>query len=558
MVLVAFALTVLVFSKSEPVSWADASRMGSIQGLVEHHTLALDDTAYFYQGDKVRIGGPRSAGGHFYSHQPPMLAIVASIPYGLLYAGGRAIDSPGSYRIITIFVVGLPLLFGLVCLARLMRLAGANDRETSWLLAAASFGTLAWPYALVLNQHAPAAGLVMGALLQVQARRFVWSGVLLSLAATIDFTAAFLAVAMILPIARVGGRGAILRYGCAALPLLLLHFGINYSIVGDLKPLGLHSEGFEYPLSPFRLMSVTGGLDRTDTISLGAYAFGAFFGASGLFSHHPVLLFALATAVMGIGEQKQERVAPVGLVPSLDHALLLGSAGICLYYLLESRNYGGSAFGMRWFCVFAPSLMLLPAIWLGGRPKRRLRLLLFAPLLFWSVAAAGVGVVQPWAKFPYRWASSPAGIAAANRGEHFSTCEHWLRHLARIATFEPAFTEHTFAQEHLWLIDDHRNAYLYRKSWQSEEEYRAALEIGLATLERIVQLLDEEEIESASRPWGHYWLARFHRQLGDSEAAERELATTLSLRPDFYRDPFFEPKRERRKRKRLRQKPGWR
>ena len=50
-VLTLFALSVLVFTKSEPASWADTSRMGSIQAIVEHGTLALDDTVYLHQGE---------------------------------------------------------------------------------------------------------------------------------------------------------------------------------------------------------------------------------------------------------------------------------------------------------------------------------------------------------------------------------------------------------------------------------------------------------------------------------------------------------------------------
>jgi hypothetical protein len=220
-----------------------------------------------------------------------------------------------------------------------------------------------------------------------------------------------------LPIARAGGIRAIFAYGAAALPVLLLHFSINYAIAGDLVPLGLHTEAFEYAGSPFLLMDLTGGLHHGVAISLGSYVFGALFGASGLFSHHPVLLFALVTGVLTLFDQRGSRrhapensdePAAPGLMPSIDHALLLGSVGICLFYLTQSRNFGGDAFGMRWFCVFAPALMLLAAAWLGRHPKRRLALWLFAPLLLWSVSAAALGAAQPWTKITYRWGRTQA------------------------------------------------------------------------------------------------------------------------------------------------------
>jgi hypothetical protein len=542
-VLALFALVVLAFAKSAPLSWSDASRMGSIQALVEYGSLALDETDYFHQGDKVRVGGPRASGGHYYSHQPPMLALLAAVPYGLLHTFGREIDSPGTYRLITIVVVGLPLLLGFVSLARLMRLAGASSEQVTWFLTAAAFGSLALPYALVLNQHGAAAGLVMCALLQMQRRRYVHVGVLLSLAVTIDFTAVFFALAMLLPMARAGGLRAILTYGCAALPLLLLHFGINYAMVGDLKPLSLHSEAFEYPMSPFMLMSLTGILDEGTSRSLAAYSYGALFGASGLFSHHPVLLFAVGMGVAALIEEGLRRARgerdPARLTPSLDHSVLLASIGICLYYILESDNYGGGAFGMRWFCVFAPSLMLLCAVWLGRKSERRLRPAFFLPLLLWSVGAAGLGAAQPWLKIEYRWQDSERGKRALSRGETLDPLDHWAGQLRRMGALDPVWTEERLAGLHMELINKHRIAYLPRLPEESDEEYRARLEIGLAKLERAVAILDEEESPSLSRPWGHYWLAEFYRRLGRVDEARREVKTTLALSQNFEETPFF-------------------
>lgn len=542
-VLVFFALVVLVFTKSTPLSLSDASRMGSIQALVEHGGLALDETDYFYQGDKVRVGGSRASGGHYYSHQPPMLALVAAVPYGLLHAFGREIDSPGTYRFITVVVVGLPLLLGFVSLARLMRLAGASSEQVTWLLSAAAFGSLALPYALVLNQHGTAAGLVMCALLQMQRRRYAYVGVLLSLAATIDFTAVFFALAMLLPMARAGALRAIVSYGCAALPLLLLHFGINYAIVGDLKPLSLHTEGFEYPMSPFMLLSLTGSLDEGTSRSLAAYGYGALFGGSGLFSHHPVLLFAVGAGVAAFIEEARQRArgerGPARLTPSLDHSVLLASIGICLYYILESDNYGGRAFGMRWFCVFAPSLMLLCAVWLGRKSERRLRPAVFLALLLWSAGAAALGAAQPWMKIAYRWQDTEEGRQALRRGETVSPLDHWARQLWRMGSLDPVWSEERFARTFMELIDRHRKAYLPRLPGESNEEYRARLKVGLAKLERAVAMLDEAESPSLSRPWGHYWLAGFYRRLGRVDEARREMRTTVALSQHFSEMPFF-------------------
>ena len=239
-----------------------------------------------------------------------MLALLGAAPYSLLHALGREIDDPGTYEIITLCVVGLPLLLGLLCLGRLMRVAGASTRDTAWLLAAAAFGTLVLPYSLVLNQHGAAAGFVIAALLQVQRGRYTWAGALLGLATAVDLTALFFGLAVLLPVARAGALTGVVRYGVGALPALVAHFGINHAIVGDFMPLGLHFEAFQYAQSPFLLMELTADVDSGGPMSLLSYAWGATFGASGLFSHHPVLLLAVTAGSLERDPRRRAGAAP--------------------------------------------------------------------------------------------------------------------------------------------------------------------------------------------------------------------------------------------------------
>ena len=65
LVLALLALLFLGLTKDHPNSWADGSRLGTIQALVESGSLALDDTDYFWQGDKVWIGDESFREGHF-------------------------------------------------------------------------------------------------------------------------------------------------------------------------------------------------------------------------------------------------------------------------------------------------------------------------------------------------------------------------------------------------------------------------------------------------------------------------------------------------------------
>jgi hypothetical protein len=522
-VLFAFALVLLAFTKSRPLSWADASRLGTIQAITESHSLALDDTSYLWQGDKVQIGD------HFYSHQPPMMALLGAIPYGILHAAGRSIDDPGTYRILTLTLVGLPLLLGLAALGRLMRRFGASEGQAALLLAAAAFGTLVLPYSLVLNQHGLAAGLVLLAAEAVVTRHAARAGLLLALATTSDLTAVFFALAMVVPLIwhededeRRFDPGALIPYALAALPVLALHFGINRAIVGDFRPLGLHKEGFDYPLSPFVLMNLTGGGDTGPAGSALAYAKGALFGESGLFSLSPLILFALFFWVRAWGRR---------LARPLTVATLLGALGITVFYLSTSRNFGGSSFGMRWFCVFAPLLFVLPAAGLRTSSKRWL--FAFVPLFLWSGATSLLGAAQPWAKFHFRYQDSPEGIVAMPGDPTPSGLDYWRSEWRRINDLDQVFTEGRMDALYQKLLDQHRKLYLRPLPGVGEEARRAWISTGLIKLQHAVDLLDRVNSKVAARAVGHFWLGKFHAALGERQPSRREYEITLGLAPNF-------------------------
>ena len=524
-VLAAFALALLLLTKEAPVSWADASRLGTIQALVETGSLELtEDNAFFWQGDKLLLDG------RFYSHQPPMLALAGALPYGLFRALGGAITDPWVYRGLTLTLVGLPLLLGLGAMARLLRRHGAGPGWTAALVAAAAFGTLALPYALVLNQHGAAAGLVLLAIGAVDRDRPMDAGLLLALATTVDLTAVFLALGLAVPLvwrASASGTGALrldrlVPYGLGALPVLALHFGVTHAVSGGLLPLGLRTEGFVYPLSPFLFMSLTGGGEAGPDGSGLAYATGALFGQSGLFSHHPVLLWAL---VVGAAALTVPRARPLAL------GLLLGSAGIAAYYLTQSRNFGGSSFGMRWFTVFAPALLVLPGLAVGA--GRRPGPLTFAGLALWSALAAGLGAAQPWAKFHYRYEDSPRGLVARPEDPRPSRVAHWKDEWRRVTTLEGDFTRKGFDDLYQKLMDQHQRLYLGDYPGVPEDELRAWVLDGLSTLQHAVDLLDRDNATAASRTVGHFWLGRFHQRLGDRSAARRSYETALALDPGY-------------------------
>jgi hypothetical protein len=544
-VLALVALAMVLGTRTRPGSWADASRLATIESLVERGTLAIDGSSYFWQGDKVHFPP------HYYSHQPPLLALLGALPYAALHAAGATIaelepavsadglatlaqpwwNGPWAYRVLNWCLVGAPVWFGLWALQRLLLAAGSGPRSAALLTAAAYFATPLWPWSLVLNQHGPAAGLGLLALLALQRRRAATAGTLLALAATIDLSAVFPAAAGLWPVARGGGARAVLRYALGALPVLCLHGAVNLAVAGDLVPFGMHAEAFRYPMSPFLLMSLTGVTQELFGLERAVYVFGATFGASGLFSHHPLLLLC-AGAGLALPFLRR-RDGPPELAPGLLTAVALGSVGVLLYYLFQSNNYGGSAFGMRWFAVFAPSWLLFAGVAAVRSPalRRPLPRGLFFAATALSVAGSALGAVNPWAKFHYRWQDSPAGRVAERDTPRPTLREHWTAEWARIRQREPINAQ-WYDQTYARLLDQHRRLYLRETPWLDAAGREAWLRQGLTILHGVVDPLDSDRSRSYSRVMGHYWLGKFHAELGDRAAAEREYHTCLALHPD--------------------------
>lgn len=529
-VLALVALILALFTKDGPGSWADATRLASIESLAERGTLAIDDSTYFWQGDKVYFEP------HYYSHQPPMMAMVGALPYWVLQQLGLAIDDPWTYRLLTWLLVGLPTLLGLWALSRLMAAAGCPAPWSAFLVGTVGLATLVLPYGLVLNQHGAAAGLVALAFLAVHRGRWATAGFALALATTCDLTAVFASLGCLWPVMRSAGPSGIVRYGLGALPVLALHFSVNYSIAGDFVPFGMHDEAFRYPLSPFMFMSLTGVDEGRFEGQRPTYLFGALFGHSGLFSHHPLLLLSVAAALVLPFGRREDGSVP-RLAPGILPAAAFTATAIAGYYLFQSNNFGGSSFGMRWFTVFVPLLALFPAEFIARRSRtdRPLRAgavsgSLIGLGLLVSTAAAGLGAVNPWAKFHYRWADSPEGLTALPGEDQPTPLEHWKAEWHRIQQVEP-LTRQWYDQKFARLMDQHRRAYLRPLPGISTAEREAWIRRGLGDLHAVVDLMDRADIREYSRVMGHFWLGKFYAALEDPISAEREYRQALYLSP---------------------------
>ncbi|MHC4377900.1 MAG: hypothetical protein ACYS26_14975 [Planctomycetota bacterium] len=527
--LLAVAVVLLLFTKDGPGSWADGSRLATIQAIAEQGVLHIDDTEYFWQGDKVWFEP------HYYSHQPPMLALIGALPYALLHhVLGLSITDPWSYRAITWVCVGLPLLGGLWSLARLSRRAGMTDGTAALLLLAIFGASHVLPYALVLNQHGAAAGWVVFALWLVVQRRTALAGFVLALATTIDLTAVFFALAVLIPVIAQGKR-AFAGYAAGAVPILALHFSINLGVAGDLRPFGLHLEAFEYPMSPFMLMNLTGSNAGDAAGSLATYAQWALIGRSGVFSHHPWLLLLLAAAIAAVLRPSAARLGrPLGW------AALLGSFGVLGYYLLQSRNLGGSSFGMRWFTVFMPALAIGAAGWLGGVARRPGPFLgtLLALLLAVSTGTAVLGAKNPWMKFHWRYEHSPQGMVHDPAEPKPSPAEHLRKEWKRLALREP-INRNEYDLTFIAILGQYGKLYLGRAERMAPGADRDTwLQQGIdklleATLE-MDRGRDAGTLRGVQTPMhAHFWLGKLYAAQGDLLEARRHYLAAKEIAPTW-------------------------
>ena len=98
-----FSLLFALNTKTHVSSWSDASRLATIQSIVEDCSFAIDHSIFIAQGDKYYYKG------HFYSDKPPLLAISAVPLYFILYNLGLTFEShPGLvYYLITLITIGL-------------------------------------------------------------------------------------------------------------------------------------------------------------------------------------------------------------------------------------------------------------------------------------------------------------------------------------------------------------------------------------------------------------------------------------------------------------------
>lgn len=380
-----------LFTKTAPGGANDASRMDEIEAIVEHHTLAIDHPA-FRTEDRYRYKG------RFYSDKPPVEALLAAPVYAVVHAFGFRFSHHDRlpYYLTTLLFVGLLSALALMAFRRIAIKSFAASAEWADLVTLmAGTATLWLPYSTVFNNHTVSGAFILlgvtPLLLPKSAgpRDAVLAGVLLSLAGAIDFTCFLFLPFVLVMFARRSATTAFI-FAVACMPLTASYLVLNVLTSGSLLPPAMNAPLWAYPGSEFDPKTLSGLATHGGISDFAVYSLHMLVGKRGLIPHSPILMCSLAGLYLLLRDRTvfQRRA---------EFAWLLAACLVFMgLYLFRSTNYGGWAFGVRWFAT--PILILcLPLICLETRLRSspNLRRLLFGIAVL-SILISALGTVAPW------------------------------------------------------------------------------------------------------------------------------------------------------------------
>ena len=364
-----FVLALL--TKTDPQSAHEFSRLGTVESLVERGTYQLDDSTFINTVDKIYRDG------HFYSHQPPLLATLETPVYWLLQLPGTRFNNRGRFVMVHAFSLltnGVAFALTVLVFARILALAGVPPARRQWLAVLLPAGTWLLPYALVTNNHGISGLLV--ALLSYLLLLIEWHGVTerralavggcLGLLAAIELLpiVSFAPLALVYLIARRDLSARAWSYAAAGfLAPLLAHSILNMRITADVIPAGFHHELFNYPGSVFDGSSLTGGFKHGSWREVAAYGWASLFAGKGFFTLAPLVLLGAVAAVASWSWWRRARGPQMVL---LGGALLSLAAAV-----LTTNNYGGEAVGFRHGTYVIPALLTMLLPWIAGERWQR-------------------------------------------------------------------------------------------------------------------------------------------------------------------------------------------
>jgi hypothetical protein len=372
-------------------SWNDASRMATVQSLVEHYTFKIDQSVFVNSGDKVFVNG------HFYSDKPVVPSVLGAVVYWPLFHLGFTLDYGWNfaYWLITLLIVKGFWLMGLLAFYGSLSLTSLESGKRFCLTAALGVASLYFTWSSTFNNHILAASaLMIGFYFFLQAkqadsvkRHLFFAGFFFSLAGAVDMpVSAFYVVFAGYALMQATLRRNVLFY---MIPLAVTIFPAllhNYLISGSIMPLQLNQAYFDYPGSPWNGADSLSGMNINDGPFILRYGFSVLLGNRGFLLYNPFLFIALPCLIREISTKRM----------FMHEAMLIGSTSIVivLYYLLFTNNHGGDSYSIRWFVPLLPLLFFFMHPFFENFTANRRRV--FIAVFFVSTVIASIGLISAW------------------------------------------------------------------------------------------------------------------------------------------------------------------
>lgn len=395
----------------------DGSRLATTESLVSRGTFRIDDSMFatpsfelLEQGrppytpdipdiarhgtlDKVRIDG------HFYSDKPPILAVLTAGAYRLLMVFGLPAprERPDVFcRTAAILSSGIAYAAAVGFMWVLGRHIGLTTGWRLVWLGSFALATVLPGYTRQVNpslpQTAALAGLAVFMLRGVREwPRLAWGSLALAgtcagFAYSLDLGSgpsllACVTSGLFLRTRRIAAVGVFLL---GAMPWMVTHHVLTYSIGRVWVPLGMVPEFLNWPGSPFDPSNMT-GFWRHTPLGFVTYSVSLLFGNNGFLTRNLPLFLAVAFGWRVLKPVREQ----IELL-----SLLAWSAAAFGMYAVLSDNGGGGCLSIRWFVP-----LLVPGFWLLGRllvecPWLRVDFVVLS--VFGFLLACAMWTVGPW------------------------------------------------------------------------------------------------------------------------------------------------------------------
>ncbi len=376
--LVLMLLLGFLYTKSEvTMAGNESTRMGTVQCVVDLGTFALEN-GMFKTLDRVIMNN------HVYSDKPLLLQVLVCAPYWVIKNVFGFSFEEHYYLVISLlnylcFYLLNVLMFWLFHKMISRKLPDAAPSFRLFGAAALVFSTMLFSYNVAINNHTPAAAMVL--ILLYYLERYeremppgaafltgILTGTLLNFEYIFGGVFGLSAFVLVLfsPEWKIRWRAPML-YACGAFIMVVVLFLLNFIAFGT--PVPLYSETHHV----------------TYNAQILSYIFNSTFGFKGVFLYMPALLFIIPVVIKTVRE-RGDRLKAIMLI-SVGAAFLL--------YWIVTKEYGGWSFGFRYLIPVVPVMFYYIVLDLQNW-RKGVKTYLFLLCVAWGILVSQLGAYNPW------------------------------------------------------------------------------------------------------------------------------------------------------------------